>query len=174
MYFRIYSVAIVLQPNLVCFGQVKMIIWHPFDYSRSLYDPNTTKLGHERPGEFVSERLLIHGSGYVVFLLFNNPILYVLANIETDHNIRLIIIQACLTLMLQKGYHETPSRLLLSPSRSVFQELERSYCLTVQSIMVLGHMETDHDIHLIIHEAIMTIILQRGVTRDPGRLQVCF
>ena len=26
LYFRIYSVAIVLQPNLVCFGQVKMII----------------------------------------------------------------------------------------------------------------------------------------------------
>ena len=136
--------------------------------------PNTTKLGHKRPGEFVSERLLIHGSGYVVFLLFNNPILYVLANIETDHNIRLIIIQACLTLMLQKGYHETPSRLLLSPSRSVFQELERSYCLTVQSIMVWGHMETDHDIHLIIQEAIRTIIQQRGVTRDPGRLRVCF
>ena len=57
-------------------------------------------MGHERPGEFVSKRLQVT---YVVLLLFYNPISYVLRNKETDYNIHLINLQACLTLMLQKG-----------------------------------------------------------------------
>ena len=67
-YFRIYSVTTLLYNQILyVWGMYKLIIWHPFDNYTSLPDPYTTERGHKRPREFISKRLLVHISGYVVF-----------------------------------------------------------------------------------------------------------
>ena len=52
-YFEVYRVHIVIQSNLVTFWAHKNWFWHPFDDSRSLYDPITTNRGLRRPQEGV-------------------------------------------------------------------------------------------------------------------------
>ena len=69
------------------------------------------------------EGFLIKTSSYVPSTITNTN------TVKTENT----IVQVCLTLMLQKGVTGATMRTLLrSPSWSVFQDLESSYCSTAQ------------------------------------------
>ena len=89
---------------------------------------------------------------------------------KSNSDIHLMIQGFCVTLILQIGVSEAPGSCFKAPPGPYL----RFYCVYIglqpSFFMVLGHVETDFDIYLIIQEVYMTLMLPIGVSETPWRL----